>query len=189
MELFRDRSAGRGGPDRSRPQDLRQGPGAHRRVAHHLHRVLFSTAICPRTSGRFLQRHRGIDLAVMCTRSPLSLSRNDADLALRFTQAPPETLAGRRLAKVAYSVYAASGSTGDRFSSSNRQDWEWIGIPDEVYNRMLFKNGAAGRPHQAQGRQHGGHTVDGRQRARCGISAVLCRRTAIRTCGASSRTI
>ena len=87
---------------------------------------------------RFLRQNPGIELSVICTQSQLSLSRGDADLAIRFTRRPPETLAGRRLASVAYAVYAASDATGDRFTAANRAAWDWIGVHDEMYNRMLF---------------------------------------------------
>ncbi len=87
---------------------------------------------------QFLEQHPGIEFSVICTDSQLSLSRRDADLAIRFTQRPPVTLASRRLTSVAYGVYTASGAAGDRFTPSNRTDWDWIGLIDEAHNRMLF---------------------------------------------------
>jgi len=87
---------------------------------------------------QFLREHPGIELSVICTQAPLSLSRSDADLAIRFTQRPPETLAGRRLAAVAYGIYVAKGPQGAHFTIDNRRNWEWVGIHDDTYNRMLF---------------------------------------------------
>ena len=87
---------------------------------------------------RFLEQHPGIEFSIICTDFQLSLSRRDADLAIRFTQRSPELLAGRRLASVAYGVYAAGGAAGDRFTPSNRAEWDWIGANDEMHNRMLF---------------------------------------------------
>jgi len=87
---------------------------------------------------RFLAQHPAIEFSVLCTRSPLSLSRGDADLALRFTQRPLETLAGRRLASVAHGVYVARGAAGDRFSAAKRAEWDWIAMPDDMDNRLLF---------------------------------------------------
>ncbi len=74
---------------------------------------------------RFLEQHPGIEFSVICTQSQLSLGRGDADLAIRFTRRPPEALAGRRLASVAYGVYAASDVVGDRFTPANRAEWDW----------------------------------------------------------------
>ncbi len=85
----------------------------------------------------FLGQNPGIDLSVICTRSALSLSRNDADLAVRFTRSPPETLAGRRLASVVYSAYAARGPGGDRFTADNQAEWDWIGMPDDTYDQIF----------------------------------------------------
>lgn len=87
---------------------------------------------------RFLEQNSGIEFSVACTQSHLSLSRGDADLALRFTAHPPETLVGRRLATAAYCTYAARGPAGDRFTPENREAWDWIGAHDDLYNRMLF---------------------------------------------------
>jgi DNA-binding transcriptional LysR family regulator len=87
---------------------------------------------------RFLEQHPAIEFSVVCTRSRLNLSRNDADLALRFTQRPQETLAGRRLASVAHGIYVARGAAGDRFSAATRAEWDWIAMPDDMDNRMLF---------------------------------------------------
>jgi DNA-binding transcriptional LysR family regulator len=68
----------------------------------------------------------------------LNLSRRDADLAIRFTGRPPETLVGRRLAKAAFGVYAGNGETNKSWDRSNVEAWDWIGWHDEVYNRMLI---------------------------------------------------
>ncbi len=87
---------------------------------------------------QFLKQNPGIEFSVICTDSQLSLSRNDADLAIRFTQRPPETLVGRRLASVAFGVYTASDAAGDRFTPSKREEWDWIGVHDEMHNRILF---------------------------------------------------
>ncbi len=87
---------------------------------------------------QFLKQHPGIDFSVICTDSQLSLSRGEADLAIRFTQSPPATLARRRLASVAYGVYTASSAAGDSFTRSNRGNWHWIGLINEAHNRLLF---------------------------------------------------
>lgn len=87
---------------------------------------------------RFLGQHPGIDCGVICTDSVLSLGRRDADIAVRFTRRPSDALAGRRLASVAFGVYAARDKVGSQLTLSNRDRWEWIGVPDDTYNRILF---------------------------------------------------
>ena len=87
---------------------------------------------------QFLNANPGIEFSAFCTQSHLSLSRNDADLAIRFTKTPPENLAGRRLASLAYAVYMASNGSADRFKSKSKKDWDWIGVQDDTFNEMLF---------------------------------------------------
>jgi len=99
--------------------------------------ILFTGYLSPFVC-QFLNQHPGIQFNVACTQSLLSLSRSEADLALRFTRHPTETLVGRCLASAAYCIYAASSETGKRFTAANRSDWPWIGVHDEVYNRVLF---------------------------------------------------
>lgn len=86
----------------------------------------------------FLKENADIDLHLMCTQSTLSLSRGEADVAIRFTDSPPDTLVGKRLVQTAYGIYASAGLSGGKFSTDNRSNWEWIGMQTETYNRMLF---------------------------------------------------
>jgi DNA-binding transcriptional LysR family regulator len=87
---------------------------------------------------KFLQENPGIDFSISCTQSMLSLSRRDADIALRFTLKPADTLAGRRLTKVHYAAYASNEAARTQFKPENRDQWPWIGLQDDFYNRMLF---------------------------------------------------
>ena len=87
---------------------------------------------------KFLEQNPAIEFGISCTQSVLSLSRGDADIALRFTQKPEDTLAGRRLATVRYATYASSQSADDRYTPQNREHWDWIGLQDDFYNRMLY---------------------------------------------------
>lgn len=89
---------------------------------------------------QFLGRHPGIEFGVICSDAQLSLSRRDADLAIRFTGRPPETLVGRRLAKAAFGIYAGRDVAHALLDRSSVQSWDWIGWHDEVYNRMLITN-------------------------------------------------
>jgi DNA-binding transcriptional LysR family regulator len=86
----------------------------------------------------FLDRHPGIEFGVICTDTQLNLSRRDADVAIRFTGQPPETLVGRRLAKAAFGIYAGKGETGNSWDNLNMEAWAWIGWHDEFYNRLLI---------------------------------------------------
>ncbi len=56
----------------------------------------------------FRAAHPAITLEVAAANPFLSLSKRDADVAIRPTTAPPETLVGRRLCAIASAVYGAS---------------------------------------------------------------------------------
>lgn len=56
---------------------------------------------------RFAERYPGIELTVSCNDVEASLTRRDADVALRMTNTPPEHLVGRKLGHVEFAVYAA----------------------------------------------------------------------------------
>jgi DNA-binding transcriptional LysR family regulator len=86
---------------------------------------------------RFLEEHPDIDLSILCTFQHLSLSRREADIAIRVTNRPPDTLVGRRLVKTALAVYSASPDY-EFFKNAAPSRWDWIGWQDEAYNRMLI---------------------------------------------------
>ena len=88
----------------------------------------------------FLVRHPAIEFSIISTDAQLSLSRREADVAIRFTSSPPQTLVSRRLAKAAFGVYAAQAQAGGRFDRSIFESWDWLGWHDEFYNRMLITN-------------------------------------------------
>lgn len=87
---------------------------------------------------RFLREHPAIDLSVVCTFQHLSLSRREADVAIRVSSQPPDTLVGRRVADVAVAVYAARASGGGGGERSVLNSADWIGWQDETYNRMMI---------------------------------------------------
>ena len=53
----------------------------------------------------FQEAHPGIELTVTCTETEVSLFRREADVALRLTNTPPETLVGRRVGEVRFAMY------------------------------------------------------------------------------------
>ena len=85
----------------------------------------------------FVALHPGIDLNIICSLQQLSLTRREADVALRITSKPPETLIGRRLAGVAVGVYGAAYSSA-LTDQDSLEDADWIGWQDETYNRMVI---------------------------------------------------
>ena len=85
----------------------------------------------------FLRQNPEIEFQMTCTQSVLSISRREADIAVRFTEKPPDTLIGRRVGTVAYSVYA-SADHANGIAGAGTPDRDWIGMHDEAFNRMLY---------------------------------------------------
>jgi DNA-binding transcriptional LysR family regulator len=87
---------------------------------------------------RFAADHPGIELSLNCSLQHLSLTRREADVAVRITNRPPETLVGRRLARVAIGVYASPAYMKDGDAGGPAEGRGWIGWQDEAYNRMII---------------------------------------------------
>jgi len=53
----------------------------------------------------FQAAHPGVALTVRCEEAEVSLHRREADVALRLTNRPPETLVGQKVADVRFAIY------------------------------------------------------------------------------------
>lgn len=62
--------------------------------------------LLPPLLAKFRELNPGIQLEVMQTMQELNLSRRDADVALRVTNVPAETLVGRKICPLRWGVYA-----------------------------------------------------------------------------------
>jgi len=58
----------------------------------------------------FRHAHPAIRLDLVTGNPALNLSRRDADVAVRATDAPPDALVGRRAARIAWALYGAAGA-------------------------------------------------------------------------------
>jgi len=76
----------------------------------------------------FRRAHPNIRLDMLLSNESLNLSKRDADIALRATDAPPDTLVGRRIGGLVWCLYG------------RRADW-----PDAVAGRMPDQDALAGR--------------------------------------------
>ncbi|MBC9175863.1 LysR family transcriptional regulator [Pseudoroseomonas ludipueritiae] len=71
-----------------------------------------------------------IRLDVVIGNAALNLSRRDADIAIRATDTPPETLVGRRLARIAWALYGAAEAVpvqADLLAEGN-----WLSLSDSL---------------------------------------------------------
>jgi DNA-binding transcriptional LysR family regulator len=83
---------------------------------------VFLVSVLTPLFARFRAVHPGITLDVVLSNEALNLSRRDADVAIRATDSPPDTLVGRRLCKIAWAVYGLAGALVD-----GQENWITIG--------------------------------------------------------------
>jgi DNA-binding transcriptional LysR family regulator len=80
---------------------------------------------------RFRLAHPAIRLDLATGNAPLNLSRRDADMAIRATDAPPETLVGRRIARIAWALYASTTATGGDLAQLLAEAG-WLSLSDNL---------------------------------------------------------
>jgi DNA-binding transcriptional LysR family regulator len=74
----------------------------------------------------FMTRYPGIALTLMCSDRELSLTRREADVALRMTDSPPEHLVGRKVGRVKFAVYASRALVASVGQGASYQDYPWL---------------------------------------------------------------
>lgn len=89
--------------------------------------------VLPRHIAAFHARHPGIRVDVTVAEASLSLTRREADVAIRVTNRPPENLVGRVVADLACAPYAAAAD--DRAVPLRARDW--VGL-DESFDHTAM---------------------------------------------------
>ncbi|MGE5545953.1 MAG: LysR family transcriptional regulator [Solirubrobacterales bacterium] len=87
---------------------------------------VLSPWVCDAVAG-FRKLHPGITVEVETSADVVSLPRHEADIALRVTRKPPDSLVGRRVATLAHGVYAARSHPAAAMADLDPQAHEWIG--------------------------------------------------------------
>jgi DNA-binding transcriptional LysR family regulator len=95
-----------------------------------------STVLMP-LFAEFSAAYPNIDLRVEVTNDSVRLADRDADVALRQTNAPGETLIGTRLTTVASAVYGSVGYCSD--VKAGKVPEKWIGVDCCEYHRAWTK--------------------------------------------------
>ena len=83
----------------------------------------------------FRQAHPSIRLDIVIANQALNLSKRDADIAIRASDSPPDTLVGRRLATLAWAVYGRADDvleTPEAYDSASLFDRDWICLGDQL---------------------------------------------------------
>lgn len=84
----------------------------------------------------FRALHPGIELQVVMNNLFLSLTRREADVAIRPTNAPPEHLVGRRAGRLQTAVYASRAYLAKNAEKTRLAEHDWI-APDEGLSHLM----------------------------------------------------
>ena len=81
---------------------------------------------------KFRSKYPEIELEIIVSKDALNLTKREADIAIRATRQPLETLVGRKVADVEFAVYGSQEylRTHPNLSNLNRHDW--IGFDDSA---------------------------------------------------------
>lgn len=82
-----------------------------------------SSAILMPIFSSFCKTHPHIDLHVASTSESVSLTNREADIAIRLTNTPPETLIGKRVATVASTIYGSIDYLQKHSKTNDNLDW------------------------------------------------------------------
>lgn len=117
----------------------------------------------------FHKAYPGIAVELVAANERMSLSRRDADVAIRPTNAPPETLVGRRVARIAWAIYAPKGRRGvDAFAPGET----WLDVDDSFGHTALTRWVSARVPAEAIALRANSMTVL-REACRAGLGLAL----------------
>jgi DNA-binding transcriptional LysR family regulator len=101
--------------------------------------TIASELVVPRLPG-FIAEHPGIQLRLIPQSRNLSLTRGEADIALRLTRPDVPTLTIRRLGRLVYGLYSSPG-TGDATQFVGLEE-DMADLPQQAWLERI----AAGRP-------------------------------------------
>lgn len=113
----------------------------------------------------FQKRHQEISLDVVVSNQRHSLTKREADVAIRPAAAPKEALVGRKVAKLAYAVYGHNSLIPTENDAIDLHTFDWLGPGDAMIYPELET-------------WMGKHKLDARCRYR--INSVLAMHAAVR---------
>ena len=95
-------------------------------------------SILPEVLAEFRESHPGIAVEVAVSNVMFNLTRRDADVAIRPARNPPDTLVGRRVAKIAFAIY---GSPRYLATNATRRlaEHRWVGPEDSLADTSVAR--------------------------------------------------
>lgn len=94
----------------------------------------------------FNRRYPDVDLHVIVSNKYASLVEREADVAIRLTNTPADTLLGKRLVTVASTIYASRNYL-EQIRTEKGSKPKWLGINCCGFHQTWTKNACAGQRH------------------------------------------
>jgi DNA-binding transcriptional LysR family regulator len=88
-------------------------------------------SILPEILAEFRESHSGVQVEVAISNLMFNLTKRDADVAIRPAKDPPETLIGRRVAKIAFAIYGSPQYLA-KHKAKNIAGHRWVGPDDSL---------------------------------------------------------
>ncbi|HEY7638219.1 MAG TPA: LysR family transcriptional regulator [Steroidobacteraceae bacterium] len=92
---------------------------------------LFAGFLLPLVLRGFLAAHPQIEVDIDVSSRAADLTRREADLALRASNAPPDHLVGRSIGELRYAVYGSQALAQQR-TAATLDDLPWLGFGDSI---------------------------------------------------------
>ncbi|MGQ9370232.1 LysR family transcriptional regulator [Azospirillum sp. ST 5-10] len=93
--------------------------------------------VLPRHLAAFGRRHPELRIDLMIAEASLSLTRREADVAIRSTNRPPENLVGRAVSGLAFAVYGAAPYLEGAAPAAEPADHAWV-VLDESFDHTAL---------------------------------------------------
>ncbi len=84
----------------------------------------------PRHLAAFRAARPEIQVNLMLAEAKLSLTKREADVAIRATLTPPENLVGRAVSGMAFAVYGSTACLGRAGAQADLAEFDWVGLDD-----------------------------------------------------------
>lgn len=94
----------------------------------------------------FSREHPDVTLHIMVSNSDLSLAQREADVAIRLTDTPPDTLIGKRVVTVSSAIYGSRDYV-ERVRKRQAQP-DWLGVTCCTFHRAWTRQECGERPHR-----------------------------------------
>ncbi|AWB06896.1 LysR family transcriptional regulator (plasmid) [Azospirillum humicireducens] len=93
--------------------------------------------ILPRHIAAFRRLHPELRVDLVAAEASLSLTRREADVAIRATSRPPENLVGRAVSGLAFAVYGASSYLERAGDAGDLDRHPWVGLDESFEHTSL----------------------------------------------------